>query len=848
MSATPVENDYDAIEAMLRQVAEGESAELPDMGVLPDIGVLPQHTNLAVNRTPVKEATEFAVVANWVKEQSQTPLGGSRTFTSTPTPTQSTGVLGSTGGLTNASPYSPLGMQQHSTPPVMMQTELQSESGSGRFSSRPGFTSIDRVELSGVHPLTMSQQRLMEMGTGQISPIHYSSSLLTPTAVLKQPSPQAVIPSAGLHRSHPGSERHTPTNVSPQWVPRQTETPHSRHSATSTPNLTPYFTQSMTTVQPHTGSNQWHVAAGPQAYQATGVSNTPSGTPPPLVVTAGSPSANQPSSPVRVEDLVGRMVEASKDQAGCRALQQILDAPFESEQVQLLLHEIFPQIANLMADQYGNFLIQKLLEVCPDDVRLKITASIAPRLPAVATTQHGTFAVQKLIESFRSGEEAQVALGGLATDPALLMCDTNGSHVVQKILTCLTPNERQFLFDGITLNTVAVCNDKQGCCVVQRCIEGGTRDQARQVLVAVMHNLDSIMLDPFGNYVVQFCMANIPEGADLFIKTFLGSRDSAQNHSKICSVARSKFGSPVLEAALKRSAPPFVEALIIQLCHLSTLQTIAMDSYGNYVVQTALSQAPLSVLASLISALLPLMDSIRTQQFGRKLETKLEAAIRRNNHQTPPSPAPPPESRSHRPPQANATQLSFNGPLGPQLFSPHRSVQTRPNLSGGNQQSPGGPSPSGNNGGDRRTPVSFGRPSLAPGSTTHASAPTTQHGRRLVYPETGVVVETKVLPLEDRSELHHNGLASGAIPHATFNYPPPASNGLQPRHRAGPEPVDESSAVFGTWNRPPQAEARTPPPKPVGLGNGSSNQTIAPPLTWSPNANSKPFVPGHHDY
>lgn len=72
--------------------------------------------------------------------------------------------------------------------------------------------------------------------------------------------------------------------------------------------------------------------------------------------------------------------------------------------VQRILYAVEPVLHEVMADAYGNFLIQKLLEVAPDKERARILAlpSLQNNLCHVAASPHGTFAVQRLIETLRS--------------------------------------------------------------------------------------------------------------------------------------------------------------------------------------------------------------------------------------------------------------------------------------------------------------------------------------------------------------------------------------------------------------------------------------------------------------
>lgn len=333
-----------------------------------------------------------------------------------------------------------------------------------------------------------------------------------------------------------------------------------------------------------------------------------------------------------IETFRGKIAEAARDQIGWRSLHRVLeDSAFDSPEVQTILEEILPVIADIMADTYGNFLIQKLLDVAPDMVRLHITQQIAPFLPRIATTQHGTFAVQKLVQSLRSVAEHATVCGGLATDVVLLTTDPCGAHVVQRVLQCLDPPMRQFLYDGICRDLVRICNDRLGCCTVQKCLQHASTEQAMQVAIAALQNVRDLAPDPFGNYVLQFILESPRRTTEISD----GIARALFDASHVVPFARDKFASNVLEKALRSCTRGCVADIIETLVAPDFLETLVSDPYGNYVVQSALNVAPVQLLPPFIAALQGLLPAIRQQPFSRKLEAKLEAAMRRAAQQSP---------------------------------------------------------------------------------------------------------------------------------------------------------------------------------------------------------------------
>lgn len=70
-------------------------------------------------------------------------------------------------------------------------------------------------------------------------------------------------------------------------------------------------------------------------------------------------------------ELQGYMCHMAKDQNGCRFLQRMVDEG-TSEDTEIVFKGVVDNVVELMMDPFGNYLVQKLLDVCRDDQRLQI--------------------------------------------------------------------------------------------------------------------------------------------------------------------------------------------------------------------------------------------------------------------------------------------------------------------------------------------------------------------------------------------------------------------------------------------------------------------------------------------
>ncbi len=100
-----------------------------------------------------------------------------------------------------------------------------------------------------------------------------------------------------------------------------------------------------------------------------------------------------------------------------------------------------------MANQFGNYLCQKIIEVCePRDLSL-ILHSILRKATAISLSVHGTRAMQTLVEvvAFNINlmdSECQLLIKELECNIQQLSTHVNGNHVIQAFLTSFKSSEQ----------------------------------------------------------------------------------------------------------------------------------------------------------------------------------------------------------------------------------------------------------------------------------------------------------------------------------------------------------------------------------------------------------------------
>ncbi|AIN98277.1 pumillio protein 3, putative [Leishmania panamensis] len=336
---------------------------------------------------------------------------------------------------------------------------------------------------------------------------------------------------------------------------------------------------------------------------------------------SGNGSKYSQSDAVTADSLRGRVYETAKDQHGCRYLQRWLDTNCDPEVVQVIMDEVIPHVGELMTDQYANFLIQKLFDIMPDDVRYKVAIVAAPQICMIALTPHGTFSVQKMIETISTRAEMEIICEALAKDVVRLVKDAHGNHVIQKVLQRFDFDDKEYIYRAVATDCVSIAKNKQGCCVLQRCLEYASPQQKAALVDQVLACCLQIVQDPFGNYVLQYVLeAHDSKINDTIALSFL---------PHLVQLSMNKFSSNVMEKVLRGASKPVQVLYVEEMCNPEIISRLIQDDFGNYVLQTALTINAPAQAEQLVNTIRPFMPLIKNAPYAKKMEGKMEAVARK---------------------------------------------------------------------------------------------------------------------------------------------------------------------------------------------------------------------------
>lgn len=358
--------------------------------------------------------------------------------------------------------------------------------------------------------------------------------------------------------------------------------------------------------------------------------------------------ANLYASPKRppLRDLLGHVRRLSRDQVGCRLLQQALDEEGDTAAT-AILNEGLSFWGEAMVDPFGNYLFQKILEKITSTERVLLIKTVSPRLVNASLNLHGTRSVQKVVELCAIDEAAhmldelddskshdspmgektkketaaEILTKALTPAAARLCIDSHGNHVIQRILLKLPYQYSQFVFEAVANSVGDVARHRHGCCVIQRCLDSPPSGARSNLVHKIVEKSLELMQDAYGNYVVQYVLdVCSDEDVHSVCESVVG---------KVSLLAIQKFSSNVMEKCLERCTDRVRESYLEELSEQERIRELMMDPFGNYVIQRALAVASHTQALKLVDAMRPhLMSSIgggiRNTAGGRRILAKIE--------------------------------------------------------------------------------------------------------------------------------------------------------------------------------------------------------------------------------
>ncbi|RAL38886.1 hypothetical protein DM860_015247 [Cuscuta australis] len=317
-----------------------------------------------------------------------------------------------------------------------------------------------------------------------------------------------------------------------------------------------------------------------------------------------------------VEEVRGKIVAVTKEQQSCRVLQQKLGEG-RPEDVEMIFSEVKDHVCELMVDQSGNYLVQKLFQACNTQQMTQLLLEVVKdgcRLLAICLDMHGTRAMQTMLRHLTTADQRGLVVGALRHVTVTLTKSVNGHHVIQHCIKFFSNEEKKQILNVVANNCLSIATDKSGCCVLQHCVENADVQSRERLVAEIIVNSLVLSEHPYGNYVVQNIVGlKNPQCTGEIVNQLAGS---------FVGLSMDKYGSNVVEKCLKESEERQANRIIQEIIYSPHFLMVLQDPFGNYVVQSALSISKGGLLHEMVDIINMHYTSLQSHPHGKRVLAK----------------------------------------------------------------------------------------------------------------------------------------------------------------------------------------------------------------------------------
>ena len=314
-----------------------------------------------------------------------------------------------------------------------------------------------------------------------------------------------------------------------------------------------------------------------------------------------------------------------QDQLYCRQIQSKLEKNVKNPKYCEDFYEtIKPRLIEIIEHQFGNYVMQKFLEVLLSQGNKKIFESIFldinEKLFSICINNYGTRVIQKTLEKLDKGIYSKVETEKLNSVFQIMIerhlydlcCDKNGNHVYQKLLK-IFPKENgknNFLYDELIKISYEVSIIQQGATLLSVALEQGNEIQNKKLCEAIVDNIGDLIIDKYGNYTIQTVHKLMNKEINAKIYKYIDDN--------LLRLSKEKFSSNVIDKFIIKDYEPST-ALIQSIINKNIIKDIIVDQYGNYVVQKALNVSDRGTCEKIFEQIKPMLGELQKTNIGKKI-------------------------------------------------------------------------------------------------------------------------------------------------------------------------------------------------------------------------------------
>lgn len=208
-----------------------------------------------------------------------------------------------------------------------------------------------------------------------------------------------------------------------------------------------------------------------------------------------------------VSELDGHVMRCVRDQNGNHVIQKCIEC-VPPEHIQFIISAFYGQVVMLSTHPYGCRVIQRVLEHCTDEQKQDgIMEDILRSACNLAQDQYGNYVVQHVLEHGKPHEKSEI-MTKLAGQIVQMSQHKFASNVVEKCLEFGGPTERQILISEMLGHTdeneplQAMMKDQYANYVVQKVLETCDDQQRELLLSRIRVHLHALKKYTYGKHIV----------------------------------------------------------------------------------------------------------------------------------------------------------------------------------------------------------------------------------------------------------------------------------------------------------------------------------------------------------
>ncbi|KAK1298977.1 hypothetical protein QJS10_CPB14g01612 [Acorus calamus] len=208
-----------------------------------------------------------------------------------------------------------------------------------------------------------------------------------------------------------------------------------------------------------------------------------------------------------VQELDGHVMRCVRDQNGNHVIQKCIEC-IPQDSIQFIVSTFYDQVVTLSTHPYGCRVIQRVLEHCHDPMTQQIMMDeILKCVCMLAQDQYGNYVVQHVLEHGKPHERSAI-ITKLAGQIVQMSQQKFASNVVEKCLTFGGPIEREVLVNEMLGTTdeneplQAMMKDQFANYVVQKVLETCDDQQRELILSRIKVHLSALKKYTYGKHIV----------------------------------------------------------------------------------------------------------------------------------------------------------------------------------------------------------------------------------------------------------------------------------------------------------------------------------------------------------